>query len=233
MQQNYAGRDVDRLGGPAYAVAMLGSLALIDTPWRIRLATAAAVGGAAAVGVYDDLVGDGDARGLAGHGKQLLQGQVTTGVVKVGVLGASGLVAGALTRDNWPDALTAGAVIAGCANLSNLLDLRPGRSAKVALATGTTLLTSAHGAVVASGLGGVAALLPVELAERTMLGDSGAGAVGALVGVGVSARTSSPSLRLILAFVSALIVFGEFVSYSAVIERVPVLRAIDGFGRRQ
>lgn len=232
MQKNYAGRSVTRLGGPAYALAVLSTLPFVRADARARLAATLAAGSAAAVGIYDDLAGDESARGLSGHGAQLAAGRVTTGTVKVVGLGAGGLAAGAVLHRRLRDAAVAGSLIAGCANLANLLDLRPGRSIKAGLAAGVAAMTTPTGPVVASGLGAAAALLPEDLAERVMLGDTGAGALGAVLGVGLAADATPAALRRRLAVVAALVVASEFVSFSKVIEAVPPLRVLDQLGRR-
>ena len=103
----------------------------------MRAASTLAVGGAAALGMIDDLTGATDVKGLRGHLGALRRGEVTTGTVKLVGLGATGLVAGAVARrgrGGWVDAVLAGAVVAGSANLANLFDLRPGRATKVFLA---------------------------------------------------------------------------------------------------
>lgn len=232
VQHNYADRPVARLGGPAFTLGVLTALPLVPVRGRVRLATAVAVGSAAAVGAYDDLAGDATARGLAGHGSQLAAGNVTTGAVKVAGIGAGGLLAGLLLRSHVRDALTAGALIAGCANLANLLDLRPGRAIKTGLGSGVCVLSAPAGPAVAAGLGAAAALLPDDLGERTMLGDTGASALGAVIGIGLASGATSSALRRRSALVTALVIASEFVSFSKVIDRVAPLRFLDRLGRR-
>ena len=65
-----------------------------------------------------------------------------------------------------------------------------------------------------------------------MLGDSGANAAGALLGVAWAARLPRPARLLALAGVTALTLASERVSFTAVIERTPALRALDQLGRR-
>ena len=55
----------------------------------------AAGAGAATFGGYDDLAGSGDRRGFRGHLGALAGGEVTTGAVKIGGIGAAGVVAAA------------------------------------------------------------------------------------------------------------------------------------------
>lgn len=164
-----------------------------------------------------------------------------------GRVGGAGLPDGGLVRRAADTAVRA-AVIASWANVHNLLDLRPGRALKVAgLISASRALAPAGGApgteahVVAQGarvlagggLGVVVASLPTDLTERTMLGDTGANAVGALVGTAVAA-SASPWVRGAAAVTgTALVLVSERVSYSAVITRNPVLSALDGLGRHQ
>jgi hypothetical protein len=150
-------------------------------------------------------------------------------------------------------ALGAG-VIAGTANLVNLLDLRPGRALKAGLLIGVPLAlpsaarvrgarTGPRGAggvpagpgawcVVAGPLGAAAALLPDDLGERVMLGDCGANALGALLGVALSARFGLVGRAALLGGLVALTAASEKISFTTVIERSPPLRTLDRLGRR-
>ena len=128
------------------------------------------------------------------------------------------------------DVVVGAGLVAGTANLLNLFDLRPGRSLKVAAAAAA--VGAAAGSEQAAAVLGVSlAALPDDLAERTMLGDTGANALGALLG---SAVAASPSriLRIgILGGVVALTLASEKVSFSRVIEGTEALRRIDRLGR--
>jgi UDP-N-acetylmuramyl pentapeptide phosphotransferase/UDP-N-acetylglucosamine-1-phosphate transferase len=80
-------------------------------------------------------------------------------------------------------------------------------------------------------IGPVPLIAAFTLRERAMLGDTGSNLIGALAGVSLLV-TLGPDARLIaLALVVALTLYGEFRSVSAVVERVPLLRALDSFGR--
>jgi hypothetical protein len=85
---------------------------------------------------------------------------------------------------------------------------------------------------VAGPLGAAAAVLPEDLGERTMLGDSGANALGALLGLGLAARLGPRGRWAALGALVALTAASEKVSFTRVIESTPGLRELDGLGRR-
>jgi hypothetical protein len=85
---------------------------------------------------------------------------------------------------------------------------------------------------VAAPLGAAIALLPEDLGERAMLGDAGANALGALLGVAAAASLSRPARLALLAAITGLTAASEVVSFTAVIERTPALRWLDMLGRR-
>ncbi len=220
---NHRGRPVSLLSGPALAFAAVVSA---DLPFG---AAAVAGLGSAAVGAYDDAARDTSVRGLRGHLGALRRGRLTSGGVKVLGIGATGLASSALLgrrcgRDRRRGVLVGGAVVAVSANLLNLLDLRPGRALKAGAAAGLTLAQPGPAAAAA-------ALLPADLGERTMLGDAGANALGAVLGLALVHR--HPDRRLVaLAVLTAATAASEVVSYSAVIDAVPPLRWVDRVGRR-
>jgi UDP-GlcNAc:undecaprenyl-phosphate/decaprenyl-phosphate GlcNAc-1-phosphate transferase len=137
---NHRGEPVTLLEGPAAALAgAAAATAAAGVPARSRAALATAAAGAAAFGGYDDIAGSGDRRGFRGHLGALAHGEVTTGAVKIGGIGATGVAAAALTGGPAVDVAINSALIAGSANLLNLFDLRPGRALKVVLAAGVPL----------------------------------------------------------------------------------------------
>jgi UDP-N-acetylmuramyl pentapeptide phosphotransferase/UDP-N-acetylglucosamine-1-phosphate transferase len=235
---NYRGRTVSLAGGPALAAgATLGAVAGASGPAVAAAAlTAGAVSGA--VGFYDDLVGGRpgqQAKGFAGHLGALREGRVTSGLVKIAGVGASALVAAALLprtgrSSRAPlDVLLGAGVIAGSANLANLLDLRPGRAIKAGLIVGAPL--AARSGVASGALGAAGALLPNDLNEEIMLGDAGANALGALLGTAFVARTGTAGRLAALAGLVALTAASEKVSFTQVIHRTPGLRELDELGR--
>ncbi len=238
---NHRGEPVTLLEGPALAAGALAALLVPVGPGRARAGAALAVAGAAALGAYDDLAGDAGSKGLRGHLTALRRGQVTTGAVKVVGLALTGLAAAALARPGDPrrgraarvlDPLVGGVVVAGTANLVNLLDLRPGRALKAVLLLTVPLSASAGWPLAAVAGGAASGLLRDDLAERSMLGDTGANAVGALVGVAAVAGAGPRGRWAAAAGLVALTLASERVSFSAVIDRTPGLRELDRAGRR-
>src|SRR5206468_2892321 len=86
------------------------------------------------------------------------RGEVTTGAVKIGGIGAAGVVAAVLAGGSPADVVINAGLTAGGANLLNLFDLRPGRAIKVALA-GAALLAGT-GPAAAGAVAGWAAARP-------------------------------------------------------------------------
>ena len=233
---NQAGRPVSLLEGPAYGVgAVAGALA------GGAGAPAAVAGlGAGAFGVLDDLFGDSSSKGLGGHLAASYRGEVTTGAIKVVGLAATGLLTAWIIdrpriRTGPVATLMGGAVVAGSANMANLLDLRPGRALKVVLLFAVPLVAGRANPISAATAGAAAGAaigaLPDDLAGRSMLGDMGANSAGALLGTALVARTGLRGRLLALAVVTALTLASEKVSFTAVIESTPGLRELDALGR--
>lgn len=225
---NHRGRTVSLLEGPALAVAASLTAGVPTAP-------AAAAGlGAAAVGAYDDALGAAQppAKGFRGHLDALRQGRLSTGTVKVVGIGAAAVTAVLLLdgrRDDDAgrrplDVVVDTGVVAASANLLNLLDLRPGRALKAG-SLGALLLRETGPA------GAAVALLPADLQERAMLGDSGANAYGALLGLALVHRAGVPARRRALVVLALLNAASELVSFTRVIDAVPPLRWFDRLGR--
>jgi hypothetical protein len=235
LRTNHRGEPVTLLEGPAFVAGAVTAVAVAPgVPARMRVAAIFAGTATGALGAYDDLAGSGDSRGFKGHLTALARGEVTTGAVKILGIGAAGLVAAALAgtkgRATAFDVLVNGALIAGSANLLNLFDLRPGRAIKVGALAGLPGTLSGS-AVAAAPFGAALALLPEDLGERAMLGDAGANALGALLGLS-AARLPRPVRLGLLTGVTALNAASEVVSFTKVIQATPALRWLDQLGRR-
>jgi UDP-N-acetylmuramyl pentapeptide phosphotransferase/UDP-N-acetylglucosamine-1-phosphate transferase len=240
---NHRGEPVTLLSGAATVIGAVAGAAVAPGLDRSRRAALVVAGtGAAVFGGYDDLAGDGASRGFRGHFDALRQGKVTTGAVKLAGIGATGVVAAVLAGHGpagtsrvrigpdragaIADGLINAGLVAGSANLINLFDLRPGRAIKVAIGAGGLL-----GAAAVPTLAASAALLPEDLDERAMLGDAGANAIGAMLGVAATGLPRRARLGALAAIVG-LTAASEVVSFTKVIERTPALRWLDMLGRR-
>lgn len=215
---NFHGVTVSLRGGVAMAGASVASAAvasaLSDHPRAALGGVVASLGGGLA-GYIDDVdqgAHDGGkvAKGLKGHLGALAHGQVTTGVIKIAGIGASALAASALVGSKATsvggkvaDLALNTVLIAGTANLANLLDLRPGRALKATVLVATPLSyfscaaakTPASGASVtsatasvASGASGAASATPAApasaspaSAQRLLASGLNAAAITALV----------------------------------------------------
>ncbi|MEZ0449920.1 hypothetical protein [Cellulomonas sp. ICMP 17802] len=249
VRTNHRGEPISLLEGPAVAAGLLagGLVGAPSTRGAVALTVATASG--ASFGLVDDLGEDTASRrkGLRGHLGALAHGELTTGGLKVLGIGAGALVTAAVatpthradgTRRSavgWlADVAASGALVASSANLLNLLDLRPGRALKAATLVAAPLsLAPGDGAGAATSvLGVVGAAMDQDLAEADMLGDGGANALGATLGTAVVLSAPRPVRLAVLAVVVGLTVASEKVSFTHVIERTPVLREIDAWGRR-
>lgn len=227
---NHAGDPVTLLEGPSYVAGAAVGAALGGPSGLV------AGLGSGAFGALDDLAGDGSSKGLRGHLGAAAHGEVTTGAVKVVGLGVTGLLAAALAdrgdaARSSLDTVVGGAVVAGAANLVNLLDLRPGRALKATLLASVPLLGGPGGTPAAAAAGAALGVLGPDLAGRAMLGDTGANAAGALVGTALVQRLGGTGRWVALGVLTALTLASERVSFTRVIETTPGLRELDAWGR--
>ena len=202
-----------------------------------RVLTIVAACGFCLLGAIDDVAGSGEYRGFRGHILALAAGHVTTGLFKLLGGGVVALVVVApIAGDSLGRLLADASLVALAANLGNLLDRAPGRTTKASVAAFAVLAVAAGVRPALSGvavvIGAGAALLRDDLHERLMLGDAGANALGAALGLGVVMATGTGVRTVVLIVVAVLNALGEVVSFTKVIDAVPPLRALDQMGRR-
>lgn len=188
------------------------------------------------LGLVDDLLGTETDRGFRGHLRALADGRITTGALKLFGGGVVAIVLTAAPGDVSGRRLLAdAALVALAANLGNLLDRAPGRAIKVGLLAYVPLAlaagTSAVGLALAPVVGAATGLLPADLRERLMLGDTGANLLGAVLGLGVVLEASRPVRTVVLVVLVVLNGAAERVSFSSVIDATPGLRHLDRLGR--
>ena len=178
--------------------------------WTVGLRHNPAVAAVAALGLADDLW-SGEERGFRGH----LGRRRTTGVLKLLGIPLVGLLA---TRR------TSGALLVGlAANFLNQLDTRPGRALKAYLLAAPLADAPVGAAVI---------LAPYDLREMAMLGDSGANALGAMLGLSSVSRLTERGRWVAIGALAGLTALGETRSLGELIERTPLLRRVDALGRQ-
>jgi Glycosyl transferase family 2 len=162
-----------------------------------------------AIGLADDRW-SGEERGFVAH----LRARRTTGVLKlVGIP----LVALARTRS-----ISGALLVSLCANALNQLDTRPGRALKAYVAAAL---------VVDAPLALAVLLAPYDLREMAMLGDGGANGLGAMLGWSSVNRFTGRGRWVAIGALAGLTLLGERRSLGELIERAPVLRELDAWGR--
>jgi hypothetical protein len=178
--------------------------------WVVALAQPE-VARVALIGVADDLW-SGEERGFRRH----LRAGRTTGVLKL-----AGIPAFAL----WRTRSVSGAIlVALAANMLNQLDTKPGRALKAYLGASIPLGAPKGIAVL---------LLPYDLREMAMLGDSGSNALGAVLGLRSVSKFTERQRWSAIAALAGLTLLGERRSLGALIETTPVFRTLDAWGRQQ
>jgi UDP-GlcNAc:undecaprenyl-phosphate GlcNAc-1-phosphate transferase len=188
------------------------------------------------LGFVDDLLGAGKDRGFRGHVRALAEGRLTTGFLKL--FGGAGVAVVLVATPGFATGrrlITDAVLIALAANFANLLDLAPGRLIKASwvayLPLAVVLGTDDIAIAIAPIMGATLGLLPDDLRERLMLGDTGANVIGATLGLGVVLGLGSEGRTGVLIALIVLNVLAEVLSFSRVIERVPLLRAFDRLGQ--
>ncbi|HET6497823.1 MAG TPA: hypothetical protein VFH17_02040 [Coriobacteriia bacterium] len=212
--------------------------------------------GAFLFGLIDDTFGTPGHRGFRGHLAALAERRLTTGALKlfgIGALALAGAAAPALGDQEATVAsagryIAAALVIALAANTVNLFDLRPARALKVycvlvvagiagGVAAGVaggapaSVATSEGLVLLVAAAGPVIAVWGPDAREQAMLGDAGANAFGMFAGLVLVWSLPDGATIAAAALLLALNLLSERVSFSAVIEDVPWLAALDRWGR--
>ncbi|MBU4173506.1 MAG: glycosyl transferase [Actinobacteria bacterium] len=243
---NYAGSSVPAAAGflfvPVYLLTYVVIRAVEGFPEKQAFGPAESllvlVLGMCFLGLMDDVFGDGKASGFKGHIRALFKGRISTGFLKAlgGLLVA--LAVSLPLSHNWWELFLNATLIALCANLFNLLDMRPGRALKVflpALAGVVALNWKLMDTFVPYllSVGAVAlVLLPGDLSERFMLGDAGSNVLGATVGLGVAIGAGNWWKLGVLLFLVFMNILSEKYSFSKAVDSNRPLNWMDRLGRK-
>lgn len=251
---NFLNQRIPSVAGLAFVLGgefFYGSQALASG-WQHSLASVyfLVTLGFGGLGLLDDLKGDRSAGGFQGHFQLLRSGKVTTGAVKAIGGGLLSLIAGYLVTAPGPlwTALVAALLIALSANTLNLLDLRPGRCLfgfGLGVLVFFAVLWGQHslpsGILLWAAFAFAVILYPLDSGGVVMLGDTGANAFGAVLGVAGAIFFPSlwhhgpvlgvpvivPVQALLVAFLIAFQFWCERHSLTKFIESQPLLRALD------
>jgi hypothetical protein len=186
-------------------------------------------------GLLDDLRG-GAARGFRGHLQNLIRLRLTTGGVKL-LVGVAIAVFLAVRAGGSPERMVGAALlIAISTNLANTLDVRPGRALKFTLPILIVVWVASSDPgvkwVSAAAVGAGVGIMPLDLAERGMLGDAGANPIGLLAGLGLVLILPTWGVLLGAGIAAVLQVAAETITISRLLEAVPPVRWFDRLGRR-
>jgi UDP-N-acetylmuramyl pentapeptide phosphotransferase/UDP-N-acetylglucosamine-1-phosphate transferase len=247
VRENYRGVEVAFPAGIALVIPALVALVVVAPLYQLVDTEVLEPGfglvlvyvfGVAFLGLLDDLAGSaaGQPRGWRGHFGALGGGTISTGVLKAaGALGLALFVAADPSLGAGSYVLSV-AVLVLATNLFNLLDLRPGRAGKAFVLLGAGILIASRDLdpfwAVSLFVGPILVLLPLDLRELGMLGDTGSNVIGAVAGIWlILTLTSTLGLAIAAGVLALITLYGEFRSISAFVERTPVLRQLDLLGR--
>lgn len=216
----YSLQYVARIGGRFNSPTFMTLLALIMTM--------------AFVGFIDDLIGSRLIGGLRGHLSQIRFGILTTGALKAVVgLAVSVVISAAVSNTVLIFLLNLG-VLTLSINAANLFDLRPGRAIKVFGGASLAVFIFSYSSVFWGYWGfiipPIAGLLWGDLKQKTMMGDSGSNALGAILGLSFVINLTWPANLIIFGVLVALHLVAERYSINTFIEKTPVIRELDGLG---
>ncbi|MBN6188456.1 hypothetical protein JQN58_16520 [Aneurinibacillus sp. BA2021] len=236
---NYTGKEIPLGYGCVFAFCLLFFL-FEGIRVRYDAAVLLMTGGAivaSLIGWIDDRIGQQETKGLRGHMRQLWnEGRISTGLWKAAVIGGCAFLLALRTSTTFGSLVAHTLLLMLGANFINLLDVRPGRALK-----GFWLIQ-----LLCIGFGVAAAEIiplflyvfictlaaaPADFSGKAMLGDTGANLLGFAAGMFCMYSFGPQGEWLLVLLLSALHLYTEKVSLTAVIERHPLLYRIDGWGR--
>ena len=198
------------------------------------------------LGWVDDTRGGNSVGGFKGHLRSVVSERVvSTGLVKLvgGVLVSLAAVLIADISDGLVEMTRCAAIVALSANLLNLFDRAPARSSKISFLWFIILLVSVliwgdsysavHLVWAAGVVGASVGLMPAELIERHMQGDTGVNATGALLGFSTVLVSASTAQWVVLVVLAGFNLASEQTSFSQVIADNALLSRVDRAGTRQ
>jgi UDP-N-acetylmuramyl pentapeptide phosphotransferase/UDP-N-acetylglucosamine-1-phosphate transferase len=189
------------------------------------------------LGFLDDIAGNREDSGLKGHLRALLkEGRLTTGGLKAsgGIIIA--IYVAALSTSNLIDFFLGVAAVALSINIINIFDLRPGRAGKFFFVFLALIFILAFFSLeIFRYIFPIALALmvyfPLDVKAKTMMGDTGANALGLCLGLTSVWYLTTYSLLVYVIIIFGIHVIAEKSSLTRIIEKVTLLRKFDQLGR--
>jgi len=244
VKKNYRGETIPGPGGIVILLVVLFSLGLTAIFFKNQLTNLQnilnplliLVLGMGFLGLLDDLLGTREVGGFRGHFGELGRGELTTGLLKAAGGGVLSLYVASFYSPNFGLLLLNSLVLAFFTNTLNLLDLRPGRAAKVFLTVGLLafLFSFNNPSWIIWGflLPPVLVLFYTELREQCMIGDVGSNILGAILGFTFVVNFTTVPKVVVLFLLLAVQVYAERYSITELVDRVSFLKWFDELGRK-
>ncbi len=240
-QMNYRGKKVPRAGGFLFFLSFVlaGCWQVIFFPQSGLqfFALLYLVTGLSLLGLADDFFGNNKSKGFRGHiGNFVKNKEISTGLIKALYGLIISLTAVAFNRVEPGEIILAGLIVALSSNSFNSLDLRPGRALKIFMFLSLFIILTTRDRnltlLLFPFLATLLVYLPYELGEYVMLGDSGANALGGVIGyllvIGFSVEVQVFFLLLLIIWQ----IFSDTFSLTKIIASNRLLNSFDNLGRR-
>ncbi|MBS4539972.1 hypothetical protein GOQ27_15960 [Clostridium sp. D2Q-11] len=185
------------------------------------------------MGIIDDFFGN-SSKGFKGHVMELINGRLTSGILKIIIGSLSSLFTAYILYTNLYIFVLDSLIIVLSINTLNLFDMRPGRVMKIFyISLGIILIFTAYNRydllsiiIIGSSL----AYFPIDIKGRAMLGDIGSNVLGYYLGVSIVTNDINKPIILLILLVINLI--SEKVSLSKIISNNKILNYFDYLGRK-
>lgn len=187
------------------------------------------------VGLLDDLVGETDIKGFKGHIKAFFKGKLTTGLLKAGMGFFIALFISIVFSNSLLDVVINTLIISLFTNLTNLFDLRPGRSIKVFLLMSIIMLFTnvidEYNFILYSIYGILFIYFPIDLKAKAMMGDVGSNVIGMTLGIYCVFTQTILARSIYLSILIVIHILAEKISFTRIIENSKFLSFLDNLGR--
>lgn len=241
---NFKGNHIPTAGGITLIVTIsltLGVIARLTPPDQLIVHQSAGslfLTGSLVIsfwGLIDDLAREEKIKGFRGHlGALWRDWRITSGLVKMFGAGVTSFLISLAVSHNWLEIILNTGLIALCCNLINLFDLRPGRALKIFwlsiwLVVICLMPSAFTWLCMLAVLSATAIFFPHDASGQVMLGDTGANYLGFILGYSMLGFSLTGKL-IIICLLLLIHLLAERISFSELIQSVPVLKRLDRWG---